>query len=231
MNTPLPPSQRQQTRTSLRASKRLPWSIALLRASRRASSTNSSSPKTQRDPAIRLISQSSSSEIRPISLRTQVCSSKGASVKSNLPSAECKDLKLPTQIISANSFGALLLRPLVCGTRTGRPEFACQENQRRPEHASAAQQPEAIEKAKERRLLMNHSRQLCFRVESRVRGGEPVRRKIPRQSGECFLIAMVEWSSVSNQNRLVILGSPRKQCCDERDTKAPPLVPEQIGKT
>ncbi len=37
-----------------------------------ASSTNCSSPKTQRDTAIRLMSQSTSGEIRPISLRTQV---------------------------------------------------------------------------------------------------------------------------------------------------------------
>src|SRR2546425_4352309 len=112
-----------------------------------------------------------------------------------------------------------------------RPEFACEENQRRSDHAGAAQQPEAIEKAKECRLLLNYSRQLRFGMQSRVRGGETVRHKISRQRVECFLIALVEWSGVSNQNRLVILRSPRKNGCNERDTNASPLVPEQIGQT
>src|SRR5216684_2091591 len=90
---------------------RLPWSMALLRASRSASSTNSSSPKTQRDPAIRLMSQSTSGEIKPISLRTQVCTSSGAPVKRGLRSADCRDLKLPAQSISATHFPALLFGP------------------------------------------------------------------------------------------------------------------------
>src|SRR5713101_9834462 len=68
-------------------------------------------------------------------------------------------------------------------------------------------------------------------MQSRVRGGETVRHKISRQRVECCLVALVEWSSVSNQNRLVILRSPRKNGCNERDTNAPPLIPEQIGKT
>jgi len=42
-------------------------------------------------------------EIRPISLRSQVCTSSGAP-KRGLSSADCRDLKLPTQIISATSF-------------------------------------------------------------------------------------------------------------------------------
>jgi len=81
---------------------RLPWSIALLTASRSASSTNSSFPRTQRDRAIRLMSQSANGEIRPVSLRSQVCTSSGAP-EGGLRSADCKGLKLPTQIISAIS--------------------------------------------------------------------------------------------------------------------------------
>src|SRR6266481_3222696 len=233
MNTPLPPSQRQQTRTSLRASKRLPWIIALLRASRRASSTNSSSPRTQRDAAIRLINQSTSGEIWPISLCTQVRTFSGASVKRSLGSIDCSDLKLPTQIISATSFQDPLFdaRRLMSGARASRSEFPREENQRRPDQAGAAQQPEAIEKAKKCGLLMDHSRQLCFCVQRRVRGRKTVRDKISRQSGECFLVALLEGSGVSNQDRLVILRSPRKNGCNERDTNASSLVPEQIGQT
>src|SRR5467141_2221559 len=103
------------------------------------------------------------------------------------------------------------------GARTSRPEFASEENQRRPEHASAAQQPETIEKAKKCRLLVDHSRQLCFRVQSRVRGGEAARHKISRQSGECFLIAPLEWRGVRDQDGLVILRSSRKNGCNKRD--------------
>ena len=50
-----------------------PWSMALLTASRSASSTNSSFPRTQWDRAVRLMSQSTNGEIRSISLRSQVC--------------------------------------------------------------------------------------------------------------------------------------------------------------
>src|SRR6267378_6234275 len=68
-------------------------------------------------------------------------------------------------------------------------------------------------------------------MQSRVRGGETVRHKISRQRVECFLIPLLEGSGMSNQYRLVILRSPRKNGCNERDTNAPPLIPEQIGKT
>ncbi|MGB2890673.1 MAG: hypothetical protein WBC04_23520 [Candidatus Acidiferrales bacterium] len=129
------------------------------------------------------------------------------------------------------SAAGLTVRPLVRGTRTNRPEFAREENQRRSDHAGAAQQPETIEKAKKCRLLVDHLRQLRFRVQRRVRGREAVRHKISRQRAECFLIELLEWSGVSNQNRLVILRSSRKNACNERDTNASPLVPEQIGKT
>ncbi len=80
-------------------------------------------------------------------------------------------------------------------------------------------------------MLVDHSRQLCFCVQSRVRGRKTVRHKISRQSSECFLVALMEWSSVSDQDRLVILRSPRKNSCNERDPNASPLVPEQIGQT
>src|SRR5712664_2909268 len=96
------------------------------------------------------------------------------------------------------------------GAGTSRPEFACEENQRGSDQAGATQQPETIEKAKECRLLVDHSRQLCFRVQRRVRGRKTVRHKISRQGAECFLIAPLEWRGVRNQNRLVILRSPRK---------------------
>src|ERR1700747_1653135 len=101
--------------------------------------------------------------------------------------------------------------------RTTRPEFPREENQRRPDHAGAAQQPETIEKAKKCRLLVDHLGQLCFRVQRGVRGGETVRRKISRQRAECFSIALLAWSRVSHQNRLVILSSSRKNGCNERD--------------
>ena len=74
--------------------------------------------------------------------------------------------------------------------------------------------------------MLNDSRQLRFCMQSRVRGGETVRYKISRQRVECFLITLLEGSGMSNQYRLVVLRSPRKNGCNERDTKAPPLVPE-----
>jgi hypothetical protein len=83
---------------------------------------------------------------------------------------------------------------------TSRPEIAREENQRRPDQAGAAQQPEAIEKAKEARLLVDHSGQLRFCMQSRVRRRKTVRHKISRQGADCFLIAPLEWSGVSNQN-------------------------------
>src|SRR5882724_6487494 len=48
------------------------------------------------------MSQSAKGEIRPVSLRSQVCTSSGAP-KRGLCSTNCSDLKLPTQIISATS--------------------------------------------------------------------------------------------------------------------------------
>ncbi len=63
----------------------------------------SSFPPAQRDPAIKPMSQSTSGEIRPLSLRTQVCSSRGAFVKSGLRTTDSSDLKLPTQVISVAS--------------------------------------------------------------------------------------------------------------------------------
>src|SRR4029077_8386437 len=128
---------------------------------------------------------------------------------------------------TVNAFAASLM----ASAWTSRPEFACEENQRCPNHAGAAQQPEAIKKAKECRLLMDHLRQLCFRVQSRVWGSQAVGHKISRQRAEPLLIALLEWSGVSNQNRLVILRSSRKNGCNERNTNASPLVPEQVGKT
>ena len=45
------------------------------------------------------------------------------------------------------------------------------------------------------------------------------------------MIALVEWSDVGDQDRLVILGSPRKNGGNERDPNASSLVAEQIGQT
>jgi hypothetical protein len=118
----------------------------------------------------------------------------------------------------------------VSGARTRRPDFPREEDQRRSDHAGAAQQPEAIEKAKEGRLLLDDSRQLRFCMQSRVWCGETVRCKVSRQRAKRFLIALSQWSGVSNQDRLVILRSSRKNGCNECDTNASSLVPEQIGK-
>jgi len=52
--------------------------------------------------ATRLMSQSTNGEIRPMLLRSQVCTSSGAP-KRGLCRADRRDLKLPTQIISATS--------------------------------------------------------------------------------------------------------------------------------
>jgi|HubBroStandDraft_6_1064221.scaffolds.fasta_scaffold77305_2 hypothetical protein len=48
------------------------------------------------------MSQSTNGEIKTISLRSQVCTSSGAP-KRGLCNADCRDLKLPTQIIPATS--------------------------------------------------------------------------------------------------------------------------------
>jgi len=88
----------------------------------------------------------------------------------------------------------------VSGARSRRPYFSCEEDQRRSDHAGAAQQTEAIEKAKECRLPLNDSRQLHLCMESRVRRGKTVRHKMSRQRAKRFLIALLGWSGVSNQN-------------------------------
>src|SRR5580704_17326631 len=92
--------------------------MALLTASRSASSTNSSFPGTQPVRATRLMSQSTNGEIRPMSLRSQVCTSSGAP-KRGLCKADRRDLKLPTQIISAtsrrHSFAPLRKNSIVTG--------------------------------------------------------------------------------------------------------------------
>src|SRR6266852_5260631 len=58
-----------------------------------------------------LMSHSTSGEIRPISLCTQVCTSSGASAERSSGGLDCSDLKLPTQIISATSFHCLRFGP------------------------------------------------------------------------------------------------------------------------
>ena len=136
--------------------------------------------QTQWDPASRLIRQS-----------TSVRSVRSSSAPRCAPLAELQLHEFETASSNHffNFYSAFFFRPLVCCARTARPEFAREENQRCPDQAGASQQPEAIEKPKECRLLLNYPRQLCFRVQSRVRGSEAVRRKISRQRAECFLIA------------------------------------------
>jgi hypothetical protein len=49
-----------------------------------------------------------------------------------------------------------------------RPYFSGKENQGRPDHAGAAQQPEAIEGGQERSLLIQDPAKLRVRVDRRV---------------------------------------------------------------
>ena len=87
---------------------------------------------------------------------------------------------------------------LVGGTGTSRPNFADEENQRCADKAGAAQHPEAIEKAKEGRLLLKDSRQLGICMHCGIRGSEAVRREVPRQRSECFLIPLLKRRGMSN---------------------------------
>jgi len=64
----------------------------------------SAKKRTRAQMERRLMSQSTNGEIRAISLRSQVCTSSGSPVKRGLGSADCRDWKLPTQIISATSW-------------------------------------------------------------------------------------------------------------------------------
>src|SRR6267378_4357648 len=89
---------------------------------------------------------------------------------------------------------------LVRSARTCRPDFARKENQWRSNRAGAPQHPEAIEKTQQGRLLVHDSRQLRFRMQSRVRDGEAARYKISRQRIECLPIALLQWIDMSNEN-------------------------------
>lgn len=73
-------------------------------------------------------------------------------------------------------------------------------------------------------MLLNDSRQLRFCMQGRIRGGETVRQKISRQRAECFLIALLKWSGMGNQNRLVVLRSPGEKSGNEGDAYAATLV-------
>jgi len=59
--------------------------------------------------------------------------------------------------------------------------------------------------------------------------GETVRRKIARQGTECFSVALLQRCSVSNENRLVVLRSPREKRCHKRDAYSSSLVPKEVG--
>jgi hypothetical protein len=80
--------------------------------------------------------------------------------KSRLATPRINHFELRIPVISATSFQAL-----VCGAGTTRPELACEENQRRADQASAAQQPEAIEGCQERSLLIQDPAKLRVRVD------------------------------------------------------------------
>ena len=67
---------------------------------------------------------------------------------------------------------------LVCGARASRPEVAREENQGRSNQASAAQQPETIERRQERGLVIQDPADLRLRVGCCVSRRETMPRKI-----------------------------------------------------
>src|SRR5258708_26648150 len=125
----------------------------------------------------------------------------------------------------------LILRRLMSGARTSRPEFACQENQRRSDQAGAAQQPEAIKRCKERSLLLQDPAELRVRVDRRVGGRVTMLRKIRGQVFQNRLVARVQRSGVSDQHGTMELRAARHDRSHKRDAKARSLVPEQIRQT
>src|SRR6266436_887960 len=104
----------------------------------------------------------------------------------------------------------LILRRLMSGARTSRPEFACEENQRRSDQAGAAQQPEAIEGCQERRLLIQDPAELRVRVDRCVGHRKTMPRKMrgqvcqkpPGNAGSA------EWHERQERNDGIGCGAP-----------------------
>ena len=137
----------------LAASNRLPWSIALLRASRRASSTNCSFPK--HGEISYQVHEPSPLAVRSGRFRfAPTCAHPGVHRGNGFAEHRLQRFEATNPNHFRHLLSGLTVRPLVRAAGTSRPDFAREENQRRPDQAGAAQQPKTIEKAKERRLLL-----------------------------------------------------------------------------
>src|SRR5271169_4526103 len=90
--TPFPRSHRQRTSTNLLGSIALPWTTALFRASRMASSTANSLPTTQRHASMSRINCSTIGEINPISLGIHPSSSSNKELRCTPANAGCQVL-------------------------------------------------------------------------------------------------------------------------------------------
>src|SRR6266852_4808604 len=118
----------------------------------------------------------------------------------------------------------LILRRLMSGARTSRPEFACKENQRRSDQAGAAQQPEAIEGCQERSLLIQDPAEL--RVDRCVGHRKTMSRKMRGQVCQNRLVTQVQRSGMSDKNGTMVLGAARHHRGYKRDAKARSLIAE-----
>src|SRR6266481_6800397 len=120
----------------------------------------------------------------------------------------------------------LILRRLMSGARTSRPEFACEENQRRSDQAGAAQQPEAIEGCQERRMLIQDPAELRVRVDRCVGHRKTMPRKMSGQVCQNRLVTQVQRSGMSDKNGTMVLGAARHHRGYKRDAKARSLIAE-----
>src|SRR5260370_37849716 len=114
----------------------------------------------------------------------------------------------------------LILRPLVCGARTSRPEFAREENQRRSDQAGAAQQPEAIEGCQERRLLIQDPAELRVRVDRCVGHRKTMPRKMRGQVCQNRQVTQVQRRGMRDTNGTIVLSAPRHARAYESDAEA-----------
>jgi len=117
----------------------------------------------------------------------------------------------------------------MCSRRTSRPDFLSEEDQRSSDEAGTTQDPETIESAQQRGLLLNDVCQLRLGMHSGVGDRETASDKIAAQGAERLLVLLLQRDGVRNQHRLVVLRSPCEKRGDEGDAHASPLIPEQIG--
>src|SRR6266481_397601 len=120
----------------------------------------------------------------------------------------------------------LILRRLMSGARTSRPEFACEENQRRSDQAGAAQQPEAIEGCQERSLLIQDPAELRVRVDRCVGCRETMPGKIRGQVRQNRLVTHVQRSGMSDEHGTLVLRAARHHRGHKRNAKARSLISE-----